>query len=544
MSVAIRPAATLILLRDTEHGPQVLLLRRARGAAFLGGAYVFPGGAVDAADGDAATLALVHGLTADAADAHLGTPGALRYWITAVRECFEECGVLLACRADESPVGDARWLHAARVALQRGELAFGAWLARERLRVPAHDVVYCDHWITPAGRPRRFDTRFFLARAPSWQAASPDAAEIVDAAWLRPEDALARVREGAMEAAYATRQVLHELARFASVDATLDGARARGPIAVRRPVVAQGAQGPRVFGEGDAAYAEIRWSDPGETTQTTYDLVPGAPKRLDAWVTRIIAPNGSVMTGPGTNTYLVGEASLVVIDPGPSIDAHLEAVLAAAAGRIRWIACTHTHRDHSPAALRLAQATGAPLIGLPPPPHPGQDATFRPDRLPRADERLVLGDVVLHVVHTPGHASNHCCYRLEATGMLFTGDHVMQGSTVIIDPPDGDMRAYLASLERLLALEMAIIAPGHGYLIGAPHDEVRRLMAHRLAREARVVDALRALGPAPLDTLLPRVYADVPVQKHRAASRSLLAHLAKLAAEDRVREEGGRYALR
>jgi glyoxylase-like metal-dependent hydrolase (beta-lactamase superfamily II) len=146
-------------------------------------------------------------------------------------------------------------------------------------------------------------------------------------------------------------------------------------------------------------------------------------------------------------------------------------------------------------------------------------------------------------VHTPGHASNHLCYLLEETKMLFTGDHVMQGSTVVINPPDGDMRAYLQSLEQLLAEDLAVIAPGHGYLIGAPHKEVRRLVAHRLAREAKLTSALRRLGKPTLEELVAAVYDDVPSRLHPVAARSLTAHLEKLIAEGRARLAAGRYIL-
>ena len=181
------------------------------------------------------------------------------------------------------------------------------------------------------------------------------------------------------------------------------------------------------------------------------------------------------------------------------------------------------------------------MLGRPAP--EGQDASFKPDRVPADGERLELGGVALRAVHTPGHASNHLCYLLEASKMLFTGDHVMQGSTVVINPPDGDMRAYLGSLEKLLAEDLAIIAPGHGYLIGAPHQEIRRLLAHRMAREKKVVSAMEKLAAASLEELLPLVYDDVPQRVHRWAARSLTAHLDKLVAEGAARVSGGRYTL-
>jgi glyoxylase-like metal-dependent hydrolase (beta-lactamase superfamily II) len=264
-------------------------------------------------------------------------------------------------------------------------------------------------------------------------------------------------------------------------------------------------------------------------------------------VTRITAPNPGAMTGPGTNTYLVGEDEIAVVDPGPALDAHVAKILECGAGRsgsrIRWILTTHTHLDHSPASAALKAATGAQVLGRPAPAGVSQDQNFAPDRIPADGEGIALGNFHLRAIHTPGHASNHLCYLLEETRMLFTGDHVMQGSTVVINPPDGDMRAYLASLEKLLAKDIAIIAPGHGYLVGAPHKEVQRLMAHRLVREAKVAAALGRRGEATLEELVSEVYDDVSPKLHPVAMRSLTAHLDKLVADGRARLASGRYIL-
>jgi len=181
------------------------------------------------------------------------------------------------------------------------------------------------------------------------------------------------------------------------------------------------------------------------------------------------------------------------------------------------------------------------VIGRPAPQGASQDQSFAPERVPAHGERLELGGVALRALHTPGHASNHLCYRLEQTKMLFTGDHVMQGSTVVINPPDGDMRAYLLALEGLLEEDVAIFAPGHGFLIGQPQRELRRLIAHRLAREAKVVAALERLGRATLEQLVPAVYDDVHAKLHPVAARSLTAHLQKLVAEGNVRAQDGWY---
>ncbi|MCG3187476.1 MAG: Hydroxyacylglutathione hydrolase [Rhodocyclaceae bacterium] len=265
----------------------------------------------------------------------------------------------------------------------------------------------------------------------------------------------------------------------------------------------------------------------------------GVPVRLTARVRRITAPNPGVMTGPGTNTYLVGEHECAVIDPGPVIDSHVDAILSAAAGKLRWILGTHTHPDHSPAAARLAKETGAEILGRPAPAAGTQDQTFSPTRVLADGERLAGPGFVLRAIATPGHASNHLCYLLEDEKLLFTGDHVMQGSTVVISPPDGDMVRYLASLERLLTEDLDQLAPGHGELIPAPHDMVRALIKHRLMREAKVAAALSAIGSGTLDDLVPRAYDDTRPALYPAAKRSLHAHLIKLAHDGRAREQAG-----
>jgi glyoxylase-like metal-dependent hydrolase (beta-lactamase superfamily II) len=283
-------------------------------------------------------------------------------------------------------------------------------------------------------------------------------------------------------------------------------------------------------------------------TRAEPDLSPGVPGKLDHYVTRLVAPNAGVMTGPGTNTYLVGERELAVIDPGPEDTAHVRAILDAGAGRIRWILCSHTHLDHASSAATLKKATGAKIAAMAkagtgsPPPGGEHDVKLVLDQ-PLADgDAVELDGFSLRAVHTPGHASNHLCFLLPETGMLFTGDHVMQGSTVVIGPPDGNMRAYLQSLRRLLELEIAVLAPGHGYLIHDPHAEAERLIEHRLRRESKVRQALlEAGGTTSLAALLPRVYNDVPQTLHPIAAKSLQAHLDKLVEDGEVSYVGGSY---
>jgi glyoxylase-like metal-dependent hydrolase (beta-lactamase superfamily II)/8-oxo-dGTP pyrophosphatase MutT (NUDIX family) len=539
-----RPAATLILLRDGEAGPEIFMLKRSPSAAFVANAYVFPGGGLDQADHKA--LHRVLGLTEAEANRRLGVDsGGLAYWVAAVRECFEEAGILIAVEDSGAPLDPARAdaLAVHRTAINNGTLAFGDLLERERLAIPAERIAYFSHWITAPGRPRRFTARFFVARAPEGQHGSHDDGETVASEWVRPQSALERCAIGEIELVHPTRISLTELAPFDRAADAFAFASSRIDIEADASCWADGKEGRKLFRRNDPPYAEIHWSDPEEAGDTSYDLVPGVPKRLDRYVTRIIAPNPGMMTGPGTNSYLVGVDDLALIDPGPSIDSHIAALLDAGGGRIRWILCTHTHKDHSPAALKIKQATGATVLGRPAPQGTSQDQSFAPDRVLGHGDRVACGPITLRALHTPGHASNHLCYLLEETRMLFTGDHVMQGSTVVINPPDGDMRAYLASLEGLLDEDLAVLAPGHGYLIGRPHKEVARLVAHRLAREAKVVAAMEKMGAATVDELVPAVYHDVSPKLYPVAARSLTAHLDKLAAEHRATEQDGRWRL-
>ena len=263
-------------------------------------------------------------------------------------------------------------------------------------------------------------------------------------------------------------------------------------------------------------------------------LTSGQLDEIATGVRRLVARNPGFMTGPGTNTYLVGTERCAVIDPGPHDPVHIERVVAATGGRLAAILVTHTHPDHSPAVAALAQSTGAEVLGRPAPVHGRQDATFVATRVLNDGDVVQIGDLVLRAIHTPGHASNHLCYLLEGTGLLFSGDHIMQGSTVVIGPPDGNMQQYLQSLARLQSEPVTRIAPGHGVVIEDAQGEVTRLIAHRLQREAKVVERLRRAGRATLDVLVTSVYDDVDPRLHPVAKGSLLAHLLKLEADGRA----------
>jgi len=258
-------------------------------------------------------------------------------------------------------------------------------------------------------------------------------------------------------------------------------------------------------------------------------------------VRRLLAPNPSMMTGPGTNTYLFGMSEVAVLDPGPLIEPHLDAIVEAAGEDLRWVLVTHTHPDHSPAAARLAELTGAELVGRPAPDGPHQDATFRPARIPQDGERLDVGGMEIEAILTPGHASNHVCYRHVGLNWIFTGDHVIDGSTVVIDPPDGNMKHYLESLAKIRARRPAALAPGHGDLIRDPERAIDWIVEHRLGREAKVLAAVEENPNLTTGELVPKVYRDVDAKLYGWAERSLLAHLYKLEDDGIAQRADGRW---
>jgi len=259
--------------------------------------------------------------------------------------------------------------------------------------------------------------------------------------------------------------------------------------------------------------------------------------RLSPLVRRVLAPNPSPFTYQGTQTYLIGEADLAVIDPGPAEPPHLDALLGAIGDRpVRAILCTHTHRDHSPAAPLLAARTGAPVIGCAPlaldDDGPRADASFdrdyAPDRILQDGEQLSGAGWTLTALATPGHTSNHLCFVLEEERALFSGDHVMGWSTSVVSPPDGDMTDYLRSLERLLAREDAIYYPAHGDPIEQPRRFVRGMLGHRRMREGQILRFLEREGASAVPAMVAAMYAGLDPRLEGAAGRSVLAHLIDL----------------
>jgi glyoxylase-like metal-dependent hydrolase (beta-lactamase superfamily II) len=270
-------------------------------------------------------------------------------------------------------------------------------------------------------------------------------------------------------------------------------------------------------------------------------IVPGVASALSPLVRRIVANNPGPMTGPGTNTYLVGIDEIVVIDPGPDDEAHLDAIAGCGGDRIRWIACTHTHIDHWPGVAGLRERTGAEVLAF-----DARDG-LEIDRSLSDGDPIEATEFVLRTVHTPGHASNHLCYLLEQERMLFSGDHIMNGSTVVIRPPDGDMTAYLAQLERLKAWRPRLrsIAPGHGHLIEHPIAKIDEYLQHRRDREAQVLECVRS-GTTKVAKIVEQLYPDLVEELLPMAEATVWAHLLKLRSEGKVsgRSQGGRWAAK
>ena len=274
----------------------------------------------------------------------------------------------------------------------------------------------------------------------------------------------------------------------------------------------------------------------------------GKADRVSPMIRRVVAGNPSAFTFHGTGTYIVGHGAVAVIDPGPLLDSHVDALVRALGReRVTHIVITHTHRDHSPAARPLKQATGAPTYGFGS--HgsdradgggeveEGADRDFVPDIRVRDGHRIEGDGWTLEAVHTPGHTSNHLCYALLEENALFPGDHVMGWSTTVVSPPDGDMRAYMRSLERLRARGEEVFWPTHGPPIPEPRDFVTALLAHRHEREDQILACL-AHDAATIPEMVEIMYADVGRHLHVAAARSVLSHLIHMAETGRVRCDG------
>ena len=277
----------------------------------------------------------------------------------------------------------------------------------------------------------------------------------------------------------------------------------------------------------------------------------GRSERISPLVRRVLAHNPSAFTYLGTGTYIVGEGTVAIIDPGPNDPAHVAAVLEAVKGEtVSHLVVTHTHFDHSPAAPAMAAATGATIVGCAPlvladdgpRADAGFDPTYAPDRVLRDGEAVEGPGWSLVAVATPGHTSNHICYALPQERALFTGDHVMGWSTTVVAPPDGDMAAYMASLKLLLDRDDAVYYPTHGDPVTEPQRFTRGLISHRKLRENQILTLL-GQGPHAIPAMVASMYASIDKRLHPAAGRSVLAHLIDMRARGLVAPDGEAWRL-
>ena len=543
LPVPTLPAATVLLLRDGAQGLEVLMTRRSPRASFAPGAYVFPGGGIDALDASPETHAAADRRPAQD-DLHLTQA------IAAIRESFEELGILLARHADGPRKGGMADAHDI-AAIDRHQ-PFAAQCQARGLRLAADSVYLLAHWTGDRDLPRRFEVPFLVARMPEGQTPVADEAEQFEPVWVRPADALARHEAGQFFMIYPTIRTLQRLAKFVSTQAVLDAVAHEQPLWVSCPRAGLLGGKEARYMEDESPFGELALVCPDGQIVHPLDWQTERAVPLLRNVQRLTAPNPGVMTGPGTNSYLVGDPAtgFIAIDPGPADAEHLDKLWRAAGGDIRMIVCTHSHPDHSPGSKPLqalcvqAGRAAPPILGLPSAPTARAASTFTPDRTLQNNELLALmgkapeGKIThtLQVIHTPGHAANHLCLLLQEDGLLFSGDHILNGSTTVIDPPDGNMADYLDSLDRLDALcaehSVEFILPAHGYVLGGPINGARsaiaKLKAHRLAREAKVLAAMQALPDGSMDDWVQDAYDDVPPRMWPVAQRSLLAHVERI----------------
>ena len=261
-------------------------------------------------------------------------------------------------------------------------------------------------------------------------------------------------------------------------------------------------------------------------------------------IKKITANNGGVFTGNGTNTYLIGNDDITLIDPGPNDIDQIEKILALGGDKINRILVTHTHTDHSPAALPISKKLNIPMFGrLVDRDSEWEDETFVPDTVLSDSDTISTNEYTLETIHTPGHASNHLCFYLKDQKCLLTGDHIMDGSTVVIAPPDGNMTEYIESLKLLESYDIDYFAPGHGEFMQEPSKTIQSIIRHRLSRESKVLRCIENNKDQDIDELLLLVYDDVPDILHPIARMSLLAHLIKLEGDRKILQTDNTYSL-
>ena len=483
----VRPAATLVILRDSADGVEVLLTTRPRHLRFMGGAAVFPGGATAKSDEDPRwePLSVLSSRDAAAALDEDDPLAALGAYVCALRESFEEVGFLLvdgdSTRVTRSDAEDPeRFLESCRAS---------------RLRLRTDLLAPAGRWITPLGSPIRFDARFFLAEAPPGWVPEPDPREVDRCWWTTPAAALAELETGDLLMAPPTIEMLQRLEGAGSIE-DLRGSVATSPV-------------------GGGKLISVR---------------------LSPLVHVVLAPNPGVMTGPGTNTYVVGTGPWCVIDPAVEDPEYLDEIRATA-GEVSLLLVTHRHPDHIGGVAALAAELGCPVRAF------GQEPISDVEVEPLADDELVeVGGARLRSLHTPGHARDHLSFYLEGAASLFAGDNILGEGTAVIAPPEGDMREYLRSLHRLQKLHIDRIYPGHFKPLHGGRSVIDGYIQHREERRDAVVAAI-AGGASTIDDIVPVVYRDTPEHLHPVAAYQVLSMLQMLEQDGVVADSEGHWEL-
>jgi glyoxylase-like metal-dependent hydrolase (beta-lactamase superfamily II) len=486
---------------------------------------------------------------------------------------------------------DGQWVTQTQINQMDRQANFYWQIQTQGFTLAANEVFLLAHWITDRDMPKRFDVPFLVAPMPQGQTPVADEKEQFAPEWIRPQDALSQHQAGQLAMIFPTVRTLQKLSAYSQSADVLNACASERPLWTSCPRAGL-MHGKEIrLMEHEAAYGELAMVAPFGQIAHELSWQHEKPVMLLKHVMRLTAPNPSMMTGPGTNTYIVGtpEKGYLVIDPGPDIASHIERILEATGGDIVAILCTHSHADHSPAAkplqARVVEASNAvpaslthefakhicPVLGLPSAATSRDNAWFAPDISLRNTEQLAAYfrsppeeapfDINLQVIHTPGHAANHVCLISPEDGLLFSGDHILNGSTTVIDPPDGNMTAYLDSHKTLQALcqlhDLRFILPAHGHVLshceaapaasiqmeesmsprrdgelndssGGAYRAITALINHRLQREAKVLAAMKRKPGASAEELLPLAYSDVDAKLWPMALRSLKAHIERI----------------